>query len=234
MKDNDVEPAVQVRLSLDERLGPASRITAERSTRLVEAALDQWQAPVKQQPKVAWRSLAWVASMVLALSFGARALYVWVAAEPVLPNVVAQTTWRAVAAHERPRAPSASPQNAGVETTAEVAGDPVVDAVAPEVLPKVRVNHEDGLLRANRLRAEGRYAEAVQVYQRVIQQEQGVSSYVARVAAASLMLDHLDNPRGAAVLLNAARKQLPGGSLDVEIERGLAEAAQRVSESAPR
>lgn len=218
------EPVIDALLRLDDQNGPASRITPESAASLIDGALDQWQSPAKSARVVAWpglRSFALAASALLAFVVGARAFYVW-----VTPPVVSPPHAASVVAAPRPSQPVTITSPVAVTERAPKS----VEASPPTTQDRPQAAHEDWLLRANRLRAEGRFDDALQAYNRVIRRDNGVSSYVARVAAASLMLEHLNDPKGARALFLAAAQQLPGGALELEIRRGLVEASQRASQ----
>ena len=103
--------------------------------------------------------------------------------------------------------------------------------VAPRVpaAPRTAAPAEDGLRAANRLRAEGRFREAEQAYLSVLKAYPGSSAaYVARVAAGTLRLDHLGDPRGARALLKPALSAK--GPLDLEVRSGLERANQLLGE----
>lgn len=218
------DPVINALLPLDERSGPASNISSERSASLIEGALDQWQAPVTSSRVAAWpalRTFVLAASALLAFVFGARAFYQWVTPPGVGSTPAARMTSVTTAPHRSPVVITPTP------TPSAPASVPVV---LDESRDRPRPVTEDWLLRANRLRAEGRFEDAVQAYNRVIRRDDGVSSYVARVAAASLMLEHLNDPQGARALFVAASRQMPAGSLELEIRRGMAEASRRLAE----
>lgn len=85
---------------------------------------------------------------------------------------------------------------------------------------------KDLLAEANRLRRSGRLAEAVRVYSRVVERApSSQSAYVARVAAAQLLLGSA--PEQALVLFRQAHKSRPTGPLEREIQRGIEQATKR-------
>jgi len=118
-------------------------------------------------------------------------------------------------------------------STAETRGPAGPDAAAPGERRGGRTSApaQDLLARANRLRAEGRFADAAATYHRAARAGRGTfTAYVATVAAADLELDHLGDPRGAAAGYRAARKAVPGGPLEVEALAGLARAVARLGQ----
>jgi TolA-binding protein len=112
------------------------------------------------------------------------------------------------------------------------ANEPVFE---PEVLHKGEVNSkatvkprrseqpEDLLARANRLRAEGAFAQARDTYAQVVRRAPNtLSAYAAQVAAGSLELEHLARPEEARRLFERALQNRPNGALSLEIYQGLA------------
>jgi hypothetical protein len=90
---------------------------------------------------------------------------------------------------------------------------------------------EDLLERANRLRGAGSFREADAVYERVTREHRGAfAAYVAEVASASLHLEQLGDPRGAAQRFERALRMRPGGALDLEALDGLARARRALGD----
>ena len=90
---------------------------------------------------------------------------------------------------------------------------------------------EDLLERANRLRGAGSFREADEVYERVTREHRGAfAAYVAEVASASLHLEQLGDPRGAAQRFTRALRMRPGGALDLEALDGLARARRALGD----
>jgi tetratricopeptide (TPR) repeat protein len=84
------------------------------------------------------------------------------------------------------------------------------------------------LAEANRLRAAARWQAADAAYERVWRSApKSSSAYVARVAQASVRLEHLGDARGALTAYRAALAQSPDGPLGEEIRFGIAEALRR-------
>jgi tetratricopeptide (TPR) repeat protein len=84
---------------------------------------------------------------------------------------------------------------------------------------------QDLLERANRLRGEGRYRAAERTYLRVVTQNpSGAAGYTARVAAAGLRLERLDDAKGALRLYDDALRASPSGPLTPEVHEGMAHA----------
>lgn len=213
------DPELYALMPLDTQQGPALRNRPDRNAALVESALAEWQAPALASRRSPWATLAMAASILLGVGLAARALYVRVTDEPQQAASVSQSA-----------APLPAPRSTpAVEAKARDVVHPVREEPSAVETRKARQRgSEDWLKRGNRLRAEGRFQDAVTAYSRVVREDNGASAYVARVAAGSLKLEHLNDPRGAQALFLAAQKQFPGGSLEVEIERGLAQASRRL------
>jgi hypothetical protein len=67
----------------------------------------------------------------------------------------------------------------------------------------------------------------------VFEQHPGtLAAYVARVAAASIRVDHLDDASGARTLLRQALRERPNGALDLEVRTGLSKAEHALGDRA--
>jgi tetratricopeptide (TPR) repeat protein len=105
--------------------------------------------------------------------------------------------------------------------------------VAPAEKPRAVRAPEDWLDDANGLRAKKRWREADKAYARVIATApRSSSAYVARVASASVRLEHLRDPRGALARYRAALEQSPRGPLLEEIRFGIAESYRALGQRA--
>ncbi|HMI93543.1 MAG TPA: tetratricopeptide repeat protein [Polyangiales bacterium] len=243
--DWEQDPALVASLSLDDRGGPAPRITRDRASAMVEQALASMPlaALPAAEPKAAgvraWlRVLAVAAGALLMLTGGvALARYAWqeLFAEPT-PS----------AGHEQTAVPAVQSKPAAVQPAAEAAPDPEPDpgsATDPESdsdseavadseaaagravrLGKSEALAPDDLLqKANRLRSLGDFAEAAATYSQVYERDaRSLSAYVAQVAAASIELEHLAHPARAKKLFERALRAHPDGALDLEARQGLA------------
>lgn len=227
-RDDD---ALLALLCLDEQTGPAKRLGRERAQAMVEAALDHLQvAP----PKTAsagkpFRALVAAAVVLLAVVGGASAAR-WHFGRAAQPSPEARP---APPARQAVRAPAAEPPPEPAEAVVESAPEIEPPAPRPHKRPSVRAHQapSDLLQQANRLRAEGRFREAAEVYARVSARFPGsLSAYAATVAAASLMREHLGRPRRAQMLYRQALRTRPDGALSLEARQGLALAYQDLGE----
>ena len=99
------------------------------------------------------------------------------------------------------------------------------DRRAPPAPPRRPSSASDGLAEANALRAEGRYDRAADAYLSVIDRHPASDqAYVARVAAADILLDHQRDAAQALALYEAAVEQRPGGNLEGQALYGAARA----------
>ncbi len=134
------------------------------------------------------------------------------AAEPAVPADVADPAPR-----ERP-AP-ARKRRAARDEPATVAAEPI----APE----------DLLAEANAARAAHRWRDADALYARVVRgTATGLAAQAALVASASIRLEHLGDPAGAARRFRAARAAGPRATLAEDARWGLAEAARALGDPA--
>ena len=90
---------------------------------------------------------------------------------------------------------------------------------------------EDRLRAANRLRTSGHYLEALTLYRAVLAESPGpLPAQVARIAAASIHLEHTNDPHTALQLYRDAART--GGPLSSEAAFGIAEAYRARGETA--
>ncbi|MBI4509798.1 MAG: tetratricopeptide repeat protein [Deltaproteobacteria bacterium] len=211
---------------LDERPGPARRISSRQAADMVRLAMEAAKAePVTPPRRSRWKlALALVATLAMAGS--AAAAISWHLRErTALPKPspawgIEPPTPQAPAVPQPPP-PIAPPLPAEVATGVEVPVPKRSAHVSRQ--PKEEVP-EDLLAQANRLRAARRWQEADTVYRQVIAKFPGTTSaHVARVASASLHLEHLDDPRGALRLYEGALRGTPSGALTEEARYGIAE-----------
>ena len=221
----DQEPALPMLLALDDRPGPAARLTRERAAAMIDAALLDFDGAMaagnaRDRRKSLFPLLAIAASVLLGLvgvAAAARFYFHFNERTPVSPTQ-SLTVEPRVAAHNRPqRVPvTATPINeTPVEATPLRAAAKPARAGAPE----------DLLQKANHLRADGQFREAAQTYALVYERfPKSSSAYVARVAAAAIQLEHLSNPTLARRLFEQGLREQPAGALDLEARQGLSTA----------
>jgi len=238
---SDRNDPVLDRLALDQRPGPAARISSARANALVSAAIDEAfdkgllaaaePAPAVQRASfwnTPWfRSVAMAAAGLLMLVGGAAAA-----------KLVIEAIWEpAPSAPVEPAKaePSKVTRNAVKEAPEELAlpvePEPLeLDALTPAPTKSSRRDEreldaisEDLLQAANRARAAGQFRDAADTYAEVYERHpSSLSAYVAEVAAGSLELEHLDRPDRAVRLFKRALRTRPGGALDLEARQGLA------------
>jgi tetratricopeptide (TPR) repeat protein len=208
------------RLRLDERPGPARRISRDQAQSLIDDALSTWEGErmVPDRRGVSlWQTLSIAAGLLLAVVGGASAAR-WLyerAPEPAPAQV------------ERARA-AKQPRTVLPAVRVEPEAAVVVEVEAPEPrAPKSRAAErsepDDLLQKANQLRAEGRFQAAAETYAHVYERyPRSLSAYAAQVAAASLELEHLGRPLRAQKLFESALHAHPTGALDLEARQGLA------------
>lgn len=220
MSERDhIDAQLEAALRLDDRTGPARRISRERAHAIVEAALSA--APAAAGTSAGWRqSLSLrAAAAVLAIGVittGASAA-IWYAekrtVEPQAPRAE-----KAAPAPQR-HAGTRAPQQPAAEATEPLALPPDSSEEAQPLSPAP----QDQLQRANRLRAEGRYRAAADVYLGVVERfPESLSAYAARIAAASLMREYLHEPQRASDLYQSGLRSQPHGALELEALQGLA------------
>jgi tetratricopeptide (TPR) repeat protein len=233
--DYDGDPEVASYLVLDDRPGPAPRISRERALAMVETALAELPPPIAAPKRLASGSkYGVVAAAVLLGVVGGAAAARWYFAD----RTPAAATTEAPKAAEPAAKPEAAPEPAPVlQPQAAEPAPAKVEPIEPEAADSEPVVEraasaergrgapEDLLQKANRLRTQGRFREAAQTYSAVSDRyPKTLSSYVAQVAAASIELEHLSHPGKARRLFEKALKEHPEGALDLEARQGLATA----------
>lgn len=246
MSGLDPEIQLPMTLTLDDHAGPATRISRERLTALVDTALLEYDrvtpSRAETQPTGSlakpspWAVAAGTALAIVAGAAAARfAFYDSSAAttkttKPALaPSAPAGAVSSPTPAREEPIAPPARGMSPlGTPSSAGTAAGPMTLTPSEEPVKSRRtpvrgVNAPDDLLqKANQQRAAGRFRNAAQTYALVYERfPKSQAAYVARVAAASLELEHLSNPTRARKLFQQALTERPQGALDLEARQGL-------------
>lgn len=228
--DYDGDPEVASYLVLDDRPGPAPRISRERALAMVETAMAALPPPVAAPKRwTAGSKYGAVAAAVLFGVVGGVAAARWYFADPAPARAPVEAP-KAVEAPKPAVAPApvqeALPvQPKAAEPVKAERAEPEVEEAAPRGVDRGRAAPEDLLQKANRLRTQGRFREAAQTYSAVSDRyPKTLSSYVAQVAAASIELEHLSHPAKARRLFERALKEHPEGALDLEARQGLATA----------
>jgi hypothetical protein len=118
-------------------------------------------------------------------------------------------------ARRRAAAPARSRALAHAPAAGAAGGDGQTSATAPDA--------DDLLSGANQLRGQRRWREAAAVYQKVIVLfPETDGAYVAMLARAELLLDHLTRPAEALLLFQRALARQPAGLLTEEARYGIA------------
>lgn len=241
MTARDDDKDLLERLVLDQRPGPAARISSARANALVQAAMSDaytrgitdelieeqrsQRAPVWQAPWV--RTLAMAAAGLLMLVGGAAAakLVIDTIWEPP-PSSVPAPREESVVKPVHKALPPVPVMDEVAQPEQPEALEPELDEVAPAPKPNARREEkisEDLLQAANRARAAGQFRDAADTYAEVYEQHPStLSAYVAEVAGGALELEHLDRPDRAARLFRKALRTRPDGALDLEARQGLA------------
>lgn len=240
-------------LVLDERPGPARAISSRRAASLIEAALlaaggeaaagggadgsaAEAGADVAAEPKRArrWRTVGWqtrwqvaAAVVLLVLGVAVAAVYRWqgrpAGAGAAVPMAVS------------PAAPEASKLPAS-PVVPELPAPPSSAAIPAKAAVRAQVKGhgaEDLLRLANEHRRARRWAEADEVYQRVMKRYRGTAAaQVAQLASAALHLEHLGQPQEALRLYRGAVRGRTRGPMAEEAQYGVAEACRALGDVA--
>ncbi len=224
MSSDEKLPPLNELFPLDDRPGPA-RFSPARRQAMIRGAIDAWQAErstsAAPPPRRRYGRVVAIAAATFALTGAAAALWYGVA-------TTGQDEPSGTGAADPRSAVTGDPAGAAAEpTTAEALA---AEQPAPRPAPESRAA-QDLLQLANRMRGEGRWKQAEQTYGKVYLQYPGsMSGYVARVAAASIRLDHLGDARGALRLYREAVASRPGGALEVEARQGIARSWRRLGD----
>jgi tetratricopeptide (TPR) repeat protein len=243
--DHETDDRLMARLfSLDDGAGPAPRIGAQHADALVEGALDAFFAaqiatearPTKRAQRSPMRWMVAAATLLAVTGSASAAILIQHRRERAATLAPADAR---EARNRREPAPY-PPPGAGVEVPPAhaVPTDPVeieVEAAPPprDFAPRpAPVVARDLLAEANRLRGQRRFGDADRAYRLVIRTEpRGREAYVARIASASLKLEHLGDPAGAARLYRQALGAGSSGALAAEAQYGLARSYRRLGQA---
>jgi hypothetical protein len=226
--ESELEKSLLERLSLDGRPGPARPLSAADSAALVRRALDEEfaQPSSRRAPSALRRWYALVATAAFfALAGAATAAYV--AHRHFTSPTVAPAPVKANAAPSAalPMVPSAPTP---VALPAPAVAPPVSSSPPQPHTARIAV---DALKRANHLRAEHRWRDAERAYEEIVRAvPDGDDATAAAVAAASLRLEHLSDPRGALGLFKKGLRGGGSGPLAEEAHYGIALAHRALDE----
>jgi tetratricopeptide (TPR) repeat protein len=222
--------------------GPAPRIDAVSAQRLVAQAIDGAAAPRVAPLRI--KRYAWLLAAALVITGSAAAMYSALQTRSDTAHsgrpVVARKSPAPPASVEpaaRPPPPATAEATVPAETRPARAGTAPATA-QPRAEQPAAADHggagvQDLLRRANALRGEGRYRSAERTYMRVVAQSpSGAPAYSARVAAAGLRIERLNDPRGALKLYSEALRAEPHGALAPEIHEGMAQAFRKLGQPA--
>lgn len=238
-EDHDAEWEV---LRLDGEAGPAKRILHERGHALVQAAIDAAFAAREEEtmslpPPPSRRRLPTplVIGAFLALATGtAAALTIYVSRQEAAPS--RESVEVPPSSRPRPRVAEVGPEAPADDVADETSTDDSTTSETPRRVRSgaVRAEPVDDLLeRANRLRRERRFLDAERTYREVARvAPRTMSSYVAGIAAASIRLEQMNDPRGALALFETALRTHPGGALEIEALEGSARASSKLGRRA--
>lgn len=116
------------------------------------------------------------------------------------------------------------------EERAAVASDPLSPR-SPAAKKSDPRSAQDLLRMANDRRRKKRFAEALQIYQQIVQQDpSSEEGYVARVAAGGLLLEKKKQPQAALRMFRSALRARPYGSLTEEARLGVCDALALLSD----
>lgn len=227
--DSDAEPMDDLLRPLDDGSGPARRLSRQRSSALVQAALDAALVQdLPERPRGRRRPPVWLMTGAALVFAGASAAAVWRYSQPARPVPEVLTPH----VPEPTRIATLEP----VPLPRQAPPEPFVIEHPHRARPAITVHEsskpEDLLRQANAFRSEGKWKDAEGLYLRVIRAEpSSLAAYVARVASGALRLEHLGDARGALRQFQDAVRSQPGGILDPEARHGVAEAHRALGDT---
>ncbi|WP_375757002.1 tol-pal system YbgF family protein [Corallococcus exercitus] len=228
--DGDAEPLDGLLRPLDDGSGPARRLSRQRSSALVQAALDAALQQAPEPPRRRKRPPVWLVAGAALVFTGAAAAAAWRYSRPAQPPPVVLTP----AVPEPTRVATLEP--VPLPSTPPPPEPFTIEhprPLRPSIAVKESSKPEDLLRQANAFRSAGKWKEAEELYLRVIRAEpSSLAAYVARVASGSLRLEHLGDARGALRQFQDAVRLQPGGMLDPEARHGVAEAHRALGDTA--
>jgi tetratricopeptide (TPR) repeat protein len=225
---------------LDDRSGPARRISRQKAADMVCAALAS-AAQDSSPPKPVrrrWPRATWAGGSLLVAAAAAAGIGHFVASSPAGPPPSAKAPPAPPAGRGPREAPAPSPEPGPVEAQQDLSREAPEEPSPPggsrkEPRPAKLLAPEDLLRMANAHRVAGRWREAEALYQRVIRANpKAMAAYVARVASGSLRLEHLGDARGALRQFQEAQRLQPQGVLSHEASHGLVEAWRALGDRA--
>lgn len=207
-------------LRLDDRGGPARRISREQAASMVDQALTTWaiEQAVPPRPARMFPAVAMAAIVLLAVVGGASAARWYFGTRAAEPAPYSAPATAPVRARREPT------QLPAVTLEADLEDAPTGVVKSRSAKPShEKAEPEDLLQRANQLRAAGRFQSAADTYALVYERyPRSLSAYAAQIAAASIELEHLGKPLHARKLFESALAAQPRGALDLEARQGLA------------
>ena len=236
-------------LVLDDGPGPALPIDAMYADALIEAALDG--AGFVGGPGgggsgggAGGSSGAAGSAAGMKIALGVAALVAAVAIVLVLARRGRGGEQEAVAALPDAALPDAAIEGgSGVAVAIEPAVDP---AIEPQIEPEIEIAPEparpdrpaklapsaaDLLGEANAKRAAKQWREADVLYAKVVERaKKGLAAQSALISSATIRLEHLGDPKGAAQRFRRALAMAPGGALAEDARWGLVEAARALKD----
>lgn len=218
---------------LDEKPGPAEPLSASAQAAMIQSALAGSTAPLGWWTRRGF--LLGGASLVLAGAAASLSRRRWApSSEPrplAPPGVAAPASPAAVPTP----APAPAPAPRTMPEPAAVEPPPAATDIATPGRRKVSAPREaaDLLQQANERRRQGRFSEALRLYQQILNAHpRSEEAYVAQVAAGSLLIDRLRKPQAALMLFKQALRNRPAGSLSEEARLGLCEVQRALGDLA--
>lgn len=214
---------------LDDRLGPAAPLSTAAQAALIEQALDRSAAIPMQRMR---RGLAFggAAAITSAIIYALFRRWLRTSSNPVSP------TKKEAAAGPSPMSDTlAKTVDPGVDSHAAVDREsvsPDTSSTRSTSAKRTSLRSTQDLLRmASERRRQKRFAEALQIYLQIVQQDpSSEESYVAKLAAGGLLLEKKKQPQSALRMFRSALRLRPQGTLTEEARMGICDALALLSD----
>lgn len=213
---------------LDDQPGPAPPLSAVAQAALIEQALHKGSTIPVQSLR---RGLIFGGAAAITGAVSYLLFRRWIR----IPETMSSPTTGAESAPVFTAQPEVRTKP-GVEARTETRSEAIADSASSHSTQAKKSDSRSAhdLLRiANERRRKQRFAEALQIYQQIVQQDPtSEEGYVARVAAGGLLLEKKKQPQAALRMFRSALRTRPQGTLAEEARLGICDALAQQSDRA--
>ncbi|MBL8632049.1 MAG: hypothetical protein JNM40_02415 [Myxococcales bacterium] len=213
---------------LDDQPGPAPPLSAVAQAALIEQALHKGSTIPVQSLR---RGLIFGGAAAITGAVSYLLFRRWIR----IPKTMSSPTTGAESAPVFTAQPEVRTKP-GVEARTKTRSEAITDSASSHSTQAKKSDSRSAhdLLRiANERRRKQRFAEALQIYQQIVQQDPtSEEGYVARVAAGGLLLEKKKQPQAALRMFRSALRTRPQGTLAEEARLGICDALAQQSDRA--